>query len=123
MTAEVRAEVRAALLATGVDDPGDLELAVSEVVANAHRHGRPPVEVHVAVTGTDVEVLVRDAGEGPRALGPAPVLAHGDAVRGRGRWLAHRLATVQEVRTCDGFEVRLRRLGEHAEDRRTTLPG
>jgi anti-sigma regulatory factor (Ser/Thr protein kinase) len=95
----------------GDDDarPGDdLALAVSEVVANAHRHGRPPVEVRVAVVDGDVEVVVHDAGPGPRDAG-APGLPTVDAVDGRGRWLAHHLADVVERRTTSGYEVRLRR--------------
>lgn len=93
------------------DDPRldrDLALAVHEVVANAREHGVPPVTVQVVGGGGEVEVLVRDAGGGPAALGP-PARAPGpDDERGRGRWLAHHLAVVDERRTAGGFEVRLR---------------
>jgi anti-sigma regulatory factor (Ser/Thr protein kinase) len=89
---------------------GDLELAVTEVVANAREHGTGPVEVVVRGTGIDLSVLVRDRGRGP-ASGPPARPADGDAERGRGRWLAHRLADVAERRTAEGFEVRLRARG------------
>jgi anti-sigma regulatory factor (Ser/Thr protein kinase) len=104
VSATVRSEVAAALQAAGVSDPGDLPLAVGEVVANAIEHGRPPVEVRVQVEGAAVEVLVRDAGAGPSRPLDVP---DADLERGRGRWLAHQLATCEERRTPDGFEVRL----------------
>lgn len=104
MIATVRSEVAAALQAAGVTDPGDLPLAAGEVVANALEHGRPPVEVRVQVAGCEVEVLVRDAGAGPSRPLDVP---DAEVERGRGRWLAHHLATCEERRTPDGFEVRL----------------
>ncbi|WP_052668363.1 ATP-binding protein [Nitriliruptor alkaliphilus] len=104
MIATVRSEVAAALQAAGVADPGDLPLAAGEVVVNALEHGRPPVEVRVQVVGGAVEVIVRDAGAGPARPVDVP---GGEVERGRGRWLAHHLATCEERRTPDGFEVRL----------------
>ncbi len=99
-----RAEVAAALTATGEADGGDLVLAVAEVVANAHRHGRPPVGVEVAVVTGRVRVRVDDAGDGPAhpVTPPSP-----GAETGRGRWLAAQLADVTERRTPDGFHVDL----------------
>jgi anti-sigma regulatory factor (Ser/Thr protein kinase) len=87
---------------------GDLALAVHEVVVNAHEHGRSPVETRVEVVDGEVEVLVRDQGSGPASLAPPTGPPGPDAERGRGRWLAHQLAVVEERRTADGFEVRLR---------------
>lgn len=108
MSAELRAAVRAALRAAGHADRGALELAVHEVVTNAHEHGRPPVDVAVRHEGGRVEIVVRDAGTGP--AGP-PGVADTSAERGRGRWLAHQLAVVEERCTPEGYEVRLSRRG------------
>lgn len=89
---------------------GDLELAVTEVVANARQHGDGPVEVVVRGTGPQLLILVRDRGRGPVDRPPVrpPDV---DVERGRGRWLAHRLADVRERRTAAGFEVHLRPRG------------
>jgi anti-sigma regulatory factor (Ser/Thr protein kinase) len=106
----VRAEVRQALRSLGVDDDGAaLELAAGEVVANAHEHGHPPVTVEVRVRRDEVVVVVHDAGGGPTTPGLPASRPPVDAVRGRGRWLAHQLAVVEERRTPAGHEVRLTR--------------
>jgi anti-sigma regulatory factor (Ser/Thr protein kinase) len=89
---------------------GDLELAVAEVVANAGQHGSGPVEVVVRGTGAQLLVVVRDRGRGP-ANRPPVRPPDVDVERGRGRWLAHRLADVRERRTAVGFEVHLRPRG------------
>ncbi|WP_424215901.1 sensor histidine kinase (plasmid) [Streptomyces sp. BI20] len=50
-------------------DPRRLERILANLIANARRHGRPPVEIHVA----GATVTVRDHGPGY----PADLLAHG----------------------------------------------
>jgi anti-sigma regulatory factor (Ser/Thr protein kinase) len=103
--AQVRETLRTLSGRAGVGH--DLELAVTEVVANAREHGRPPVEVRLTVVGGDVEVEVCDGGPGPvdrHAPSPPPV----EADRGRGRWLAHHLADVEERWLPSGSVVRLR---------------
>lgn len=86
-----------------------LRLAVSEIVTNAHLHGRPPVQVRAWTSGDDVVVSVRDAGRGPRtALGdvatpPSPLLQSG-----RGWWISQRsVDSLEARRDRSGFEVRL----------------
>lgn len=75
-------------------DPRRLDRIVGNLVVNAHRHGRAPVEVGVAGT----TVTVRDHGDGF----PAELLAHGPqrfrtgaAERGRGHGLGLTIALGQ----------------------------
>jgi anti-sigma regulatory factor (Ser/Thr protein kinase) len=42
-------------------------LAVSELVTNALRHGRPPVNLHLGRHESKVELGIQDAGDGPAA--------------------------------------------------------
>jgi anti-sigma regulatory factor (Ser/Thr protein kinase) len=108
-TATIRAELRAALPPTVPSEVADhLELAVLEVVANAHRHGRPPVRTEVEVVDGAVQVRVTDRGTGPSERRVPTDPPGPTAEGGRGRWLAHHLADVEERRTHDGFEVTLR---------------
>jgi anti-sigma regulatory factor (Ser/Thr protein kinase) len=103
--AQVRRTLRT--LSGRADVDHDLELAVTEVVANAREHGRPPVEVRIAVVGGEVEVAVHDGGPGPvDRRAPSPPPAGSD--RGRGRWLAHHLADVEERWQPTGSVVHLR---------------
>lgn len=91
-------------------DADGLVLAVSEVVANAHRHGAPPVRVVIQSQPGQVVVEVSDGGRGPdeRYLGVAPDAPPPDATVGRGRWLAYRsCAEVVEFAGGSGFTVRL----------------
>lgn len=44
-------------------DPEWLALCVRNLVENALRHGQPPVEVALAVIGSELEIRVRDAGD------------------------------------------------------------
>ncbi|WP_448614818.1 anti-sigma factor RsbA family regulatory protein [Modestobacter sp. URMC 112] len=86
----------AAVLATCVPDPdmgGDMHLAVSEIAANAFRHGVPPVSARVWADGTQVVCTITDRGTGygdPLA-GFQP--AHGSDLSrgGMGLWLARKL--------------------------------
>ncbi|GGU33048.1 sensor histidine kinase [Streptomyces violascens] len=77
-------------------DPRRVERIVTNLVANAHRHGAPPVEVTVAGT----RVVVRDHGPGF----PADLLAHGPqrfrteaAERGQGHGLGLTIALGQSA--------------------------
>jgi anti-sigma regulatory factor (Ser/Thr protein kinase) len=68
--AEVDAPAAARRLVLGAqdgldrDELDDLLLAVSELVANAHRHGRPPVGLRVWIRADRVLVEVTDDGDG-----------------------------------------------------------
>jgi anti-sigma regulatory factor (Ser/Thr protein kinase) len=48
------------------DDMSDLQLVVSELVANAFRHGRGAIDVHVRHSGREVSGSVTDDGDGFR---------------------------------------------------------
>ncbi|GGY13189.1 two-component sensor histidine kinase [Streptomyces minutiscleroticus] len=75
-------------------DPRRLDRIVSNLVANAHRHGRPPVEVTVTGTG----VTVRDHGPGfpPELLAEGPQrFRTGAAERGTGHGLGLTIALGQ----------------------------
>jgi PAS domain S-box-containing protein len=67
----------------------DATLATSELVTNAVRHGRPPVELRMRIEGADVQVEVRDrATYQPRKLRPDD-----DDEHGRGLQIVAALAT------------------------------
>ncbi|WP_433177532.1 ATP-binding protein [Actinoallomurus sp. CA-150999] len=93
-----RTGVDARLTVTGTPvaytDPRRLDRIIANLVINAHRHGRPPIEV--TVSGTTI--VVRDHGPGfPEALlvdGPARFRT-GAAERGRGHGLGLTIATGQ----------------------------
>ncbi|WP_405010153.1 ATP-binding protein [Kitasatospora sp. NBC_01539] len=69
------------------DAVADAELAVSELVTNALRHGGPPVRLRLRIAGGSLRIEVQDGGPGSPVLrGPDP-----EAVSGRG------LALVQAV--------------------------
>ncbi|MCZ2815312.1 sensor histidine kinase [Modestobacter sp. VKM Ac-2984] len=103
----------AAVLATCVPDRDqgtDLHLAVSEIAANAFRHGTPPVAARVWASTDRVVCTISDCGTGfadPLA-GFQP--AHGDDLSqgGMGLWLARKLWDhVDLVNGPDGLTVRL----------------
>ncbi|GII93178.1 sensor histidine kinase [Sinosporangium siamense] len=52
-------------------DPRRFDVIVANLVGNAHRHGAPPIELHVRETPNGLELKVRDHGDGipPEALG------------------------------------------------------
>ncbi|MFC6594288.1 ATP-binding protein [Kitasatospora paranensis] len=72
----------------------DAELAVSELVTNAVRHGGPPIALRLVVTDDRVSIEVRDGGNGH------PVLRRpdADAVSGRGLALVRAVAEEWGVR-------------------------
>ncbi|GIJ73386.1 sensor histidine kinase [Virgisporangium ochraceum] len=89
-------------------DLEDLVLAVSEAVANAHRHGRAPRRMRLW-TGTDrMVVSVTDAGAGPKDPF-AGLLPAGDGTDGGlGLWIIHQMCShVTMDRRADGFTIRL----------------
>lgn len=77
----------------GVVEP--LTLVVSELVGNAVRHGRPPVDMWLRRVGKGVRVDVHDdASEGPPAV---PTLSGPDAESGRGMFLVNAVSTESGV--------------------------
>lgn len=85
----------------------DLVLAVSEIVDNALRHGRPPVAMRIWADADHVVVEVHDTGEGP--VDPFAGLLPADRpVGGRGLWIAHQVCSqVTLHRDESGFTARL----------------
>jgi anti-sigma regulatory factor (Ser/Thr protein kinase) len=86
----------AAVLATRVPDRDrceDMHLAVSEIAANAFRHGVPPVSATVWADGDRVVCTISDRGTGYRDPMAGFQPAHGaDLSRGgMGLWLARKL--------------------------------
>jgi anti-sigma regulatory factor (Ser/Thr protein kinase) len=92
----------------------DLLIGVTEAVANACRHGRPPVTVRIWAAGGRVVVTVHDTGRGPAdrlaGLVPVPSTTPGRHL-GMGLWVTHQLDIDVTLRHADdGFTVRLRHL-------------
>ncbi len=92
----------------------DLLIGVTEAVANAQLHGRPPATVRIWATPDRVVVTVHDTGHGPAdrlaGLVPAPGSSSGRRL-GLGLWVMHQLDIDVALRhTSDGFTVRLRTL-------------
>jgi anti-sigma regulatory factor (Ser/Thr protein kinase) len=90
------------------DTVDDLVIAVSEAVANALAHGRPPVALRAWAAADRLVVTVRDRGRGPAdplvGLMPVPERTRG----GLGLWIAHQVCSdVGLVVDDEGFTVRL----------------
>jgi anti-sigma regulatory factor (Ser/Thr protein kinase) len=106
------ADARRAVMAIApVDLPAaevdDLVLAVSEIVDNALRHGRPPVRVRIWAGAGQMVVSVHDTGEGP-ADPFAGLLPAARSIGGRGLWIAHQICSqVTLYRDETGFTARL----------------
>ncbi|MHB1582283.1 MAG: SpoIIE family protein phosphatase [Acidimicrobiales bacterium] len=80
----------------------DVVLAVSELVTNAVVHGRPPVEVRIRCSATEVVLEVDDGSPAPpRRLRPTPADEHGrglQLIAGRsGRWGTRPVANGKSV--------------------------
>ena len=90
-----------------VAEVDDLVLAVSEIVDNALRHGRPPVEMRLWADPDHLVVTVHDTGEGPGD--PFAGLLPADRrIGGRGLWIAHQICSqVALYRDETGFTARL----------------
>ncbi len=75
------------------DQREDLHLGVSEVAANAFRHGRPPVSARVWVNTEQIVCTVTDCGPGYDAplAGFQPAHGHDLSRGGMGLWLARKL--------------------------------
>jgi anti-sigma regulatory factor (Ser/Thr protein kinase) len=88
----------------------DLTIAVSEVVANAHVHGRPPITLQAWAQDTRILVVVRDRGPGPAdplaGLLPQPRRNY-EAGAGMGLWIAGQLCSEVTLDLSDGCAVRL----------------
>jgi len=113
------AEARHALaqIARGrIPDPTleDLLIGVTEAVANAQHHGRPPATVRIWASPDSIVVTVHDTGTGPadRLAGLVPAAGStSDRGLGLGLWVIHQLDVDVTLRhTGDGFTVRLRHL-------------
>ena len=101
--------VLAALVADG-DLRGDLHLALSEVAANAFRHGRRPVSARIWAGPARIVCAISDGGHSFDDPLAGFVPAHGyDLSRGgMGLWLARKLWDhVDLFARPDGFTVRL----------------
>lgn len=110
-SATARQAVRLLCRGTSLDDDAidRLTLAASEVVANAHVHGRPPVELRGWAVSDRIVVTVSDRGQGPESpyAGLSPAADHG-LHGGQGLWLVHHVCeAVGMRRSGEGFLVRL----------------
>ena len=92
----------------GPETADNLALAVSEVVANAHRHGRSPVVLRLWSGPERIVATIKDSGRGihDATIGLAPV--DPDQSGGRGLWIANQLCDHLAItRSHDGFLIRL----------------
>ena len=72
--ARVRAAVESFAAEHGLPQPAtfDLKVAATEALANALKHGAPPVTVTLACRNGSVEVEISDCGEFPPNATPSP---------------------------------------------------
>nr|WP_230417051.1 ATP-binding protein [Micromonospora tarapacensis] len=90
------------------DEFDDFVVAVSEVVTNGLRHGRPPVRFRLWA-GTDrIVATVGDAGAGPDDPYAGLLPTAGGRPGGLGLWITHQSCNhVTHYRDADGFTLRL----------------
>jgi anti-sigma regulatory factor (Ser/Thr protein kinase) len=92
----------------------DMLIGVTEAVANAQHHGRPPATVRIWAAPDRIVVTIHDTGPGPadRQAGLVPAAGStSDRRLGFGLWVIHQLdLDVTLRRASGGFTVRLRRL-------------
>ena len=96
----------------------DMLIGVTEAVANAQHHGRPPATVRIWAAPDSIVVTVHDTGPGPadRLAGLVPATSSSDRRLGLGLWVMHQLdVEVTLRRASDGFTVRLRHLPGSSE--------
>jgi anti-sigma regulatory factor (Ser/Thr protein kinase) len=99
----VRGAAPAALSAAVMDD---FVVAVSEVVTNAQRHGRPPSRMRIWPGSARLVVTVCDRGDGPKD--PFAGLLPAAGTGGLGLWITHQACDhVALGRDESGFTVRL----------------
>ncbi|MER6757122.1 anti-sigma factor RsbA family regulatory protein [Micromonospora echinofusca] len=91
-----------------VDEVEDLVVAVSEIVTNALRHGRPPVRLRVWAGDDRIVATVSDAGDGPGDPFCGLLPASNGAPGGLGLWITYQSCNhVTWQRDDDGFTLRL----------------
>ncbi|GAA1656201.1 ATP-binding protein [Actinoplanes couchii] len=90
------------------EEVDDLVVAVSEMVANAQRHGHGPVRLRLWNGADRLVATVTDSGTGPKDPF-AGLLATGDGANGGlGLWITHQSCNhVAMYRDADGFTIRL----------------
>lgn len=90
----------------------DMLIGVTEAVANAQHHGRPPATVRMWAAPDSILVTIHDTGPGPadRLAGLIPATGStSDRRLGLGLWVIHQLdVDVTLWHSDDGFTVRLR---------------
>ncbi|GHG50159.1 MULTISPECIES: sensor histidine kinase [Amycolatopsis] len=85
----------------------DLVLAVSEIVDNALRYGRPPVRMRIWADREYMVITVHDTGDGPGDPF-AGLLPAAREIGGRGLWITHQVCSQVALHRDDtGFTVRL----------------
>ncbi|MEU4244344.1 sensor histidine kinase [Actinoplanes sp. NPDC026619] len=90
------------------DEVDDFIVAVSEAVANAHKHGRGPVRMRLWTGPDRIVVSVTDAGAGPKDPFTGLMPTGDGANGGLGLWIAHQSCNhVTLDRHADGFTIRL----------------
>jgi anti-sigma regulatory factor (Ser/Thr protein kinase) len=109
---QLRHQLGAALrgLAGDRDTEEDFHLAVSEIAANAFRHGTPPVSARLWATPDRLVCTISDAGTSYRDATAGYQPAHGDDLSrgGMGLWLARKLCDhVDLIGGPEGLTVRL----------------
>jgi len=109
---QLRHQIRAALRgrAGNEDVEEDFHLAISEIAANAFRHGTPPVSARLWAAPDRLICTITDAGTGYRDATAGYQPAHGEDLSrgGMGLWLARKLCDhVDLVSGPEGLTVRL----------------
>ncbi|GAA1852746.1 anti-sigma factor RsbA family regulatory protein [Asanoa iriomotensis] len=90
------------------DDTEELVIAVSEVVTNALRHGRPPVRVRYWAGSDRIVVSVTDGGPGPSDPYAGLLPSRDSTTGGLGLWITHQSCNyVTFSRDESGFTLRL----------------
>jgi anti-sigma regulatory factor (Ser/Thr protein kinase) len=88
-------------------DVEDLVIAVSETVANATCHGRPPAWLRVWTAQDRIVVTVTDQGRGPADPFAGLLPAAKAPAGGLGLWLTHQLCDLVTLDHHDSFTIRL----------------
>jgi anti-sigma regulatory factor (Ser/Thr protein kinase) len=106
--AQARHTVRLVDPGLPADQIEDLVVAVSEVVTNALRHGRPPVRVRFWSGADRIVVAVTDGGSGPADPYAGLIPSRDSASGGLGLWITHQSCNyVAFSSSPEGFTLRL----------------